>query len=354
MRSPGDRSTEPSHAELDEFTQENRASAAVKMEPAGNSLFVFECEPEPSAPIAKTGDLFDVTHGAPVVAPRPSALSRGESKARRREHRRRARVVRLAAYVAAWRARLSDLGAALRSEAQRGSSALRRAIALLTSKSSSATTASRRALQRTSLRLRERMRPAPAPITVTAFDYQESNGFVVAVLLGMAVVGYGSFLVGSWRTAGVSVPRSAAMTTEAAAQQPRAAAASAGIATAGISLARPAIDTGNPLAGTSRIVAARSVAVTPNARTLNAMWQRRDTRSLDQAFNSLRQQTLAFHRCRMRLIDADRAVARCEGVASAGTQASRPTTWTIDFQRRAGRWAMTHVAASPSMALGAR
>jgi hypothetical protein len=96
------------------------------------------------------------------------------------------------------------------------------------------------------------------------------------------------------------------------------------------------------------------VSVTPNARTLNAMWQRRDTRSLDQAFNSLRQQTLAFHRCGVRVIDADRAVARCEGVANAGTQAPRATAWTIDFQRTAGRWAIARVATRPSTPLSAR
>jgi hypothetical protein len=352
MRSPGDRSKNPRHAELDEFTHENRASAAVKMEPAGNSLFVFECEQEPAAPIAETGELFDVTRGEPVVAPRPAALSRGESKARRREHRRRARVARLVAHAAEWRARFRAI---LSWEAQRGSSALHRVMALITHKSSSARAASRQAMRRTSLRLRECVRPAPPPVTATAFDYQESNGFVVAVLLGMAVVGYGSFLVGSWRTAGASVTRSAAMTTDAAAQRPRpVVAARRAIATAGIPLARPAMDTGNPLAGTPRIVAARTVALTPNARTLNALWQRRDTRSLDQAFSSLRQQTLAFHRCGMRVIDADRAVARCEGVASAGTQASRPTTWTIDFQRTAGRWTMTRVAARPSAGLRTR
>lgn len=223
-------------------------------------------------------------------------------------------------------------------------------MALVTHKSSSATAASRQAMRRTSLRLRERVRPAPSPTTVTAFDYQESNGFVVAVLLGMAVVGYGSFLVGSWRSPGVSVTRAAALTTDAAAQRPRPVVEARPGTAAGISLARPAMDTGNPLAGTPRVVATRTVAVTPNARTLNAMWQRRDTRSLDQAFNSLRQQTLAFHRCGMRVIDAERAVARCEGVASAGTQASRATTWTIDFQRTAGRWAMTRVATRPSTA----
>jgi hypothetical protein len=349
MRSPGDRSTEPQHAELDDFTHENRASAAVKIEPAGDSLFVFECEPEPAAPIAKAGELFDVTRGEPIVAARPAALSRVESKARRRAHRRRTRVARLAAHAAAWRARL---GAILSSEAQRGSSTLQRVMALITHKSSSAAAASRQTMRRTSLRLRERMRPAPHPVTVTAFDYQESNGFVVAVLLGMAVVGYGSFLVGSWRTPGVLETRSAVMTTDASAgQQPRAlVAARPATSTAGISLARPAMDARTPLAGTPRIVAARAVAVTPSARTLNAMWQRRDTRSLDRAFSSLRRQTLAFHRCGMRVIDADRAVARCEGVASAGTQALRPTRWTIDFQRTAGRWAITRVAARPSTA----
>jgi hypothetical protein len=44
----------------------------------------------------------------------------------------------------------------------------------------------------------------------------------------------------------------------------------------------------------------------------------------------------------------DRAVARCEGVATAtgsdGAAAARVATWTIDFRRTAGRWVMASVA----------
>jgi hypothetical protein len=318
MRSPGDRSPHAQPEALDEF--------------------IVECEPEPSEPFAKTAQLFEVRRAEPARAPRPAALSRTEAKAQRRERRRRAQVARLAAYAAAWRSRFARLGD------------------LLTRQASSATAASKQAMRRTSLELRERMRPAPSPITVTALEYQESNGFVVAVLLGMTVVGYGSFfLVGSWRTPGVSVTRAAALTTGAASQQPPAVVPQRpAVAPARIALARRTIDTSNPLAGTPRVVAARAAGVTPNARTLNALWQRRDTRSLDQAFNSLRQQTLAFHRCGMRVIDADHAVARCEGVANAGTHASHATAWTIDFQRRAGRWAIAHVATRPSAAFRAR
>ena len=305
MQGPGDRSTRTQPEALDEFG--------------------FECEPEPAAPFARTGQLFEVRPTEPVLTPRPAALSRVESQAQRRKRRRRAHVARLAAYASAWRVRFARIGD------------------LLTRQGSTAAAASKQAMRRTSLRVRERVRPAPpAPLTVTALEYQESNGFVVAVLLGMAVVGYGSFLVGSWRSSGVSVTRAAALTTGAVAPRPRPV------------VARPAMDAGNPLAGTPRVVAARAVRTTPNARTLTAMWQRRDTRSLDQAFNSLRQQTLAFHRCGMRVIDADRAVARCECVANAGTQTSRATAWTIDFQRTAGRWAIAHVATRPSTALRAR
>jgi ketosteroid isomerase-like protein len=77
------------------------------------------------------------------------------------------------------------------------------------------------------------------------------------------------------------------------------------------------------------------------------LWQRGDTRSLERAFDTLRRQTLAFHRCGVRITDGDNAVARCESVATAsateGTPGSRATTWTIAFRRTAGRWMIANV-----------
>jgi hypothetical protein len=331
MRSPGDDSNAPAGG-LDEFADENRANAAVKIEQVGGNLFVFECEAEPPAPMAPPSDaLFDV---APAAVPRnkpPAALSRTDAKTIRRREKA-GLLQRLAARAATWRERLSRGGDTVRAGAIAGANVVSRATA--------ATTASRHALRRTVARLREHMRPAPpAPTPISALEYQESNGFVVAVLLGMAVVGYGSFLVGSWRQPGR--PTRPAATVASAAVLP---AASPGpVATGVMAEPRVVIETRSPLSGTPRAVSTRPASVSPSARTLNAMWQRRDTRSLNQAFDSLRHQTLAFHRCGMRIVDADRAVARCEGVASAGAQASRAAMWTIDFQRAAGRWTIARV-----------
>ena len=99
---------------------------------------------------------------------------------------------------------------------------------------------------------------------------------------------------------------------------------------------------------TTAITRERRPALTPSVRTLNTLWQRRDTRSLDRAFTMLRRETLAFRSCGMRMTDVDRAVARCEGVvttrASDGEPSSRSAIWTIDFQRTAGRWLIARVA----------
>jgi len=89
-------------------------------------------------------------------------------------------------------------------------------------------------------------------------------------------------------------------------------------------------------------------AFAPSVRTLTALWQRRDTRSLDRAFSAIRRETLAFRSCGMRMTEVDRAVARCEGVlpalAADGTASSRSGTWTIHFQRTGGRWLIARVA----------
>ena len=73
-----------------------------------------------------------------------------------------------------------------------------------------------------------------------------------------------------------------------------------------------------------------------NTATLNAIWRRQDSRSLQQAFTGLRSQTLAFHRCGMRMTETDRAVATCEGASRA--------KWTINFRRSAGRWQIDRVS----------
>jgi len=160
----------------------------------------------------------------------------------------------------------------------------------------------------------------------------------------MTVVGYGSFLMGSWGGRG----QAGAVTRMAGIERSvvPAAAPPASVAVPG---AAPLAVTGALDATPGLIMATASVApsraaFTPTVKTVTAMWRRRDTRSLDQAFTALRQQTLAFHRCRMRVTETDRAVARCEGVATNG-ESLRPVTWTIDFRRKAGRWLIGGVTA---------
>jgi hypothetical protein len=161
-----------------------------------------------------------------------------------------------------------------------------------------------------------------------ALEHQELNGSLVAGLLAVAVVGYGGFALFlrppvDSRVAQVTFPRQA----EAA-----------------------PVMTALPVpAGDRFLVEASAVNRTaPTARTLTALWQRRDTRSLDRAFATLRRDTLAFRSCGMRMTDVDRAVARCEGIvttlAADGSPSSRSATWTIDFQRTSGRWQIARVS----------
>jgi hypothetical protein len=80
------------------------------------------------------------------------------------------------------------------------------------------------------------------------------------------------------------------------------------------------------------------------AASLNTMLRRTDTRSLQHAFDGLRRETLAFHRCGMRMTGADRAVANCDGIVES-TGGGRRVRWTIDFLRTGSRWSVQRVAA---------
>src|SRR5688572_2179302 len=169
----------------------------------------------------------------------------------------------------------------------------------------------------------------PRPLTENGLEHQEFNGFVVAVVLAAAVVGYGGLLLVSSRT-----PADAPVRRVIAPVQ-------AGEAQAMTALASPAMGDGAVIHASAASTPAvmRTIATdgepraafTPSARTLTALWQRRDTRSLDRAFSTLRGETLALRSCGMRMTEIDRAVARCEGV-------------TIDFKRTAGRWLIARVA----------
>ena len=167
---------------------------------------------------------------------------------------------------------------------------------------------------------------AAPPIAETALEQQEHNGFVVSVVLAVAVIGYGGLLAASWQTPAearvVTAPRQAS--------EVRVVTALAAPVRVDRSVVQPSV--------VNRPAAVRPVATTlkrqpgftPNARTLNTLWQRRDTRSLDRAFTRLRSETLAFRSCGMRMTSVDRAVARCEGI-------------TIDFKRTSGRWSIARV-----------
>jgi hypothetical protein len=171
------------------------------------------------------------------------------------------------------------------------------------------------------------------PFAETALEHQEFNGSVVAVLLAVTVVGYGGFLATLWWTPDARVTPAIASFEPAAAEAPAVMASPVMASTVAMRRA-DVVEAAAP--ARPRVVPAAAVTVaprasfTPNTRTLTALWQRRDTRSLDRAFSTLRGETLAFRRCAMRVTDVDRAVARCDGIV-------------IDFQRTAGRWRIARV-----------
>jgi hypothetical protein len=153
-----------------------------------------------------------------------------------------------------------------------------------------------------------------------ALRHLESEGSLVAVLLAMVVIGYGGLLTIPWRYHPPTVSTPVAAARPAAIDTTDAPATDAIVAVA-------------PMTPDS-VVEARPRVRAMNASTLNIIWRRNDTRSLQQAFAGLRHETLAFHRCSMKMTAADRAVARCDGVAGRTT---------FDFQRSGGRWAIRRV-----------
>jgi hypothetical protein len=170
-----------------------------------------------------------------------------------------------------------------------------------------------------------------------ALQHQKLNGTFVASVLAIAIIGYGGFLATFWQ----------AGATETVTEAPVISSVTAPAAPTGESGAVGApLETGGAVAQPSATDAA-PVAIMPSARTLAAIWARLDTRTLDRAFAALRQETLAFRTCGMRVTDVHRAVARCEGVVPArsggGLPPSRPVEWTIEFQRTDGRWLIADV-----------
>jgi hypothetical protein len=333
--SPSDSPGADSPRALDEFAPERTFADAAASTPAGG-VFSFACEPEREPRMSSSGSLLDIKAVAPpqpTSSPRP--LSRREARQARRQERRLSRwrpLVEAAVAVRDWMRRTGDaIGSEVRETAHgaRG-----------------------RVLRRVSLRLASLRLPSAdesrmiaTPAGGAALDDREWTGFGVATLLAIAVVGYGSFLTTAWRAPAVPPGNTIAPATHAATPTTPATVAVAAVAIPGrVADTRGSAPAAAPESAPGVV---RPAAFTPSPRTLTTMWQRRDTRSLERAFMALRQQTLALHRCGMRMTDTDRAVARCEGVATAtgadGTTASRTATWTIDFRRKAGRWAIASV-----------
>jgi hypothetical protein len=295
---------------LDEFAVEKSAESVVQSRSGADGVFCFECEPQPEPTLSIARSLVDV---APAKEP----------------HDGNRLVLQIQGQAAPALQRFALLA---------------RASGVAATKSVSAHGERLRAFSAHTWRTKPLR--IDRPVVESALEHQEFNGFVVAVVLAVAVVGYGGFLAVFMRT-----PTDTPVTRGLHAQEP----------TEPLITAAPVA----PVMGQRALVAAsevtrpavvramatdlgRQAATTPTARTLTALWQRRDTRSLDRAFATLRRDTLAFRRCGMRMTDADRAVARCEGVvttlAADGATSSRSAMWTIDFQRAGGRWLMTRVS----------
>jgi hypothetical protein len=172
---------------------------------------------------------------------------------------------------------------------------------------------------------------APA-VEGRAIRHLESDGALIATALGVVAIAYGGLLFISW-----SDPAPPAHATVATIQPAR-------VDT--INLPQSGAPVANEAVPRNRAFEAGPRARVISASTLNTIWRRNDTRSLQQAFERLRRETLAFHRCGLQ-ITADRAVARCDGVASGvtdGASAAPRARWTFDFQRTGGRWAIQRVS----------
>ena len=169
--------------------------------------------------------------------------------------------------------------------------------------------------------------PAAPP---TEFEVLESEGSFIAAALALAVVGYGGLLLISWRDplpAASVAPRGIVVDGAAAPEAAMLAASAAPIPTRAIHAVIADGSPATPDLGRSQ--------PRVSAASLKAMWNRADTRSLQGALTSLRHQTLAFHRCGMKMTGVDQAVARCDGSSRA---------YTIDFQRASGRWMIQRVS----------
>jgi hypothetical protein len=163
----------------------------------------------------------------------------------------------------------------------------------------------------------------------TVLEDMEFNGTIVAMSLAVVALAYAGFQDGSRLRTREPRPAPSAPLSAHAIERP--------VETAPLPVTPPAAVLAIPASATPQAtVDTRPVRAALSVTTLNAIWRRQDSRSLQQAFTGLRSQTLAFHRCGMRMTDAYRAVATCEGAQRA--------KWTINFRRSAGRWQIDRVA----------
>ena len=171
------------------------------------------------------------------------------------------------------------------------------------------------------------LRPDATTTPEAGLRHLESEGAVVAAALALAAVSYGAgALLLSWRN---PEPRISEVAVSAPGAGP--------IAESPAAVHASVMTTGNAVPGDLVPPATvRPAVVRLSAASLKAVWNRGDTRSLHGALTNLRYQTLALHRCGMKMTAADRAVARCDGSNSA--------RYTIDFRRTRNRWVIQRVS----------
>ena len=330
---PEDRSTAPAHPVVEE------------------GVFVFDCEAAPRPEVAVPSSLLDVVAPASPADTPSAPLSRIESRHARRRTSRLKRLARGAINATVRAAHAMSVGAAhawsatiaragwLSQRARNGTASAVHATGRVSEHArSSVRSAAAATRQHTSAAVSNawadtwsKARPLAGVRTTsrTVLDDLEFNGTIVVMSLAVIALAYGGFQRGE-RPARVAPLSSRAVETVPLEVTPPAAVIAAPPAIP------PAIPPAVPPIATDADVVTRPAKPALNTATLNAIWRRQDSRSLQQAFTGLRSQTLAFHRCGMRVTDTDRAVATCEGASRA--------RWTINFRRSAGRWQIDRVS----------
>ena len=323
------------------------------------SLSEFEPEDRP-APVARpevggSGSILDVVVAASPADTPPAPLSRIESRRARKRTSPLKRLARAAIRTTAWQATIAHAVSLSRRVREQTVSAVRatgrasrrmtgftvsaahvtghvctRAWSIVRSSASATRQHTSAAVNGAWTQAWSSARPHFGARTTarTVLEDLEFNGTIIAMSLAMAALAYSGFRGGPGAAPAVPLSARAIERTSETAPLPVAPPVAV-LAVPAAALPIPAAEAAKPN------VAMRPVKAALSATTLNAIWRRQDSRSLQRAFTGLRGQTLAFHRCGMRMTDADRAVATCEGAQRA--------KWTINFRRSAGRWQIDRV-----------